>query len=57
MQPFGCCVCMKLMDKCPQYGGTKIDKYRMPFGEMCDMTCGFKFEDKTKVSNPIIEAA
>jgi transcription initiation factor TFIIIB Brf1 subunit/transcription initiation factor TFIIB len=45
------------MYKCPECGGTKIDQYRMPFGEMWCMTCGFRIEDKNKTPNPFVEAA
>jgi transcription initiation factor TFIIIB Brf1 subunit/transcription initiation factor TFIIB len=45
------------MYKCPECGGTQINQYRMPFGAMWCMTCGFRVEDKNKVPNPFVEAA
>ena len=40
--------------KCPKCGVTKINQYRMPFGAMWCMGCGYRIEDKNKKPNPFI---
>ncbi len=33
--------------KCPECGSTRIEQYRMPYGPMWCLECGFRVEDKT----------
>jgi DNA-directed RNA polymerase subunit RPC12/RpoP len=41
--------------KCPKCGSAKINQYRMPFGAMWCLECGFRIEDKNKKPNPFLE--
>ena len=40
------------MYRCPKCGSSRIDQYRMPYGEMWCADCGFLIEDKTVIPNP-----
>ena len=44
------------MARCPECGGTRIEQYRMPYGPMWCMDCGFRVEEKMAVPNPFVEA-
>ena len=42
--------------KCPECGSTRINQFRMPYGPIWCMDCGFRVEDKTAVPNPFLTA-
>lgn len=41
---------------CPECGSTRINQYRMPYGPIWCMDCGFRVEDKTATPNPFLES-
>lgn len=41
--------------KCPECGSTRIEQYRMPYGPMWCLECGFRVEDKTAQPNPFLQ--
>ena len=43
--------------RCPECGSTRLDQYRMPYGPMWCVDCGFRVEDKMAVPNPFLEGA
>lgn len=40
------------MYRCPICGSSRIEQYKMPYGEMWCLDCGFRVEDKNVVPNP-----
>ena len=43
------------MSKCPECGRTRIETFRMPYGPMWCMDCGFRVEHKEEPGNPFID--
>ena len=43
------------MSKCPKCGSTQIETFRMPYGPMWCMDCGFRVERKEEPGNPFID--
>jgi len=44
------------MWRCPKCGSTRIDQFRMLYGPMWCLDCGFRVEDKTINPNPFFVA-
>ena len=40
------------MYRCPICGSSRIEQYKMPYGEMWCLDCGFRVEDKSVIPNP-----
>ena len=43
------------MTKCPDCGSTRIETFRMPYGPMWCMDCGFRVEHKEEPGNPFLD--
>lgn len=39
---------------CPECGSSDINQYRMPYGPMWCMACGFRVEEKNNQPNPFL---
>jgi transcription initiation factor TFIIIB Brf1 subunit/transcription initiation factor TFIIB len=45
---------MTITARCPECGSTRIEEYRMPYGPMWCLDCGFCVEEKYAKPNPFV---